>query len=312
MTSDLPAPLTTTEIDLKGFPGFVLDVERLLASELVALGTAEEISAALMLWCRAWQQNPPGSLPNDDRILAAFSKAKNWKKVREMALRGFIICSDGRMYHSFVCQQVLDAWDKRKAYRDKRDKEAERLREWREKKQAVSAHQVPDETRFNELGNALGNDCETRFKVSTKLVRREGEGKEKGREVNLKPSVPIGTGAEAPPGLLPNEALFQIAVPWLVANGCKESSVRSLLGGAIKQIGPEAAWELASDCMREKRMEPIAWLAGGLNDRIKLKAGGKDDKYRVAGLDHSSSQAAMAASMKRHGIADPGDEEILL
>jgi hypothetical protein len=213
------APLTTTDIDLKGFPGFVLDVERLLASELVALGTAEEISAALMLWCRAWQQSPPGSLPNDERVLAAFSKAKNWKKVREMALRGFVLCSDGRLYHRFVCKQVLDAWSKRTAYRDKRDKEAERLRDWREKKQAGNAHSVPNEPRFDDEGNASRNDSETRFKVSTKHVRREGEGevegKEKGREVKaLKAeSLDISESAASPSAPTPTPQPSKKAAP---------------------------------------------------------------------------------------------------
>lgn len=83
-------------------------------------------------------------------------------------------------------------------------------------------------------------------------------------------SVPNGTGADAPPeGLTSQESVFQVAVPWLVAAGCKESNVRSLLGGAVKQLGPDGAWALASECMREKPIEPIAWLAAAINTRIK-------------------------------------------
>lgn len=83
-------------------------------------------------------------------------------------------------------------------------------------------------------------------------------------------SVPNGTGAEAPPeGLTAQESVFQVAVPWLVAAGCKESSVRSLLGGAVKQLSADGAWALASECMREKPIEPIAWLAAAINARIK-------------------------------------------
>ncbi|MCW6512625.1 hypothetical protein [Lichenifustis flavocetrariae] len=73
--SDLPDPLVSPDVDLRGFSGFMLDVDRLLTSELVALGTPEECWAALMLWCRAWKQSPPASLPDDDRVLAAFSGA---------------------------------------------------------------------------------------------------------------------------------------------------------------------------------------------------------------------------------------------
>lgn len=85
-------------------------------------------------------------------------------------------------------------------------------------------------------------------------------------------SLPIGKGADAPAiGLSAQESIFTIAVPWLVANGCKEANVRSLLGGAVKQLGSDGAWELASQCMREHPVEPIGWLAAALNSRIKGK-----------------------------------------
>ncbi|GEP06435.1 DUF1376 domain-containing protein [Methylobacterium oxalidis] len=108
--SDLPAPLVPLETDIQGLPAFMLDVERLFASELWALSSGEEFKAAVALWGRAWQQIPAGSLPNDERLLAAFSGAgPRWRKVRDMALRGFVLCSDGRLYHRTLCADVLRA-----------------------------------------------------------------------------------------------------------------------------------------------------------------------------------------------------------
>lgn len=108
--SNLPAPLVPADTDISGLPGFLLDVEKLFASELWALSTPEEFKAAVALWGRAWQQSPPGSLPNDDRILSRFSGAgSRWKKVREMALRGFVLCSDGKYYHKTLAADVLRA-----------------------------------------------------------------------------------------------------------------------------------------------------------------------------------------------------------
>jgi hypothetical protein len=177
----------------------------------------------------------------------------------------------------------------------KREKDAERLREWREKKQQ---------------GNASGNACETRFKVGTKDVRSEGE--VKGSEVTTT-SVPNGTGADAPPeGLQPKEAIFQVALPWLIERGMADKSARSLLGAACKELGDEGAWALASDCMREAPMEPASWLAATLNSRMKTVGRGKPDKFAVAGLDHSSSRAAAEASMRKHGIVVPDNDEIPL
>lgn len=147
--SDLPEPMVPAEVDLHGFSGFLLDVDRLLASELVALGKPEECWAAVMLWCRAWKQSPPGSLPNDARILAAFSGAgPRWPKVRDVALRGFVLCSDGRLYHRVLADEANAAWQKRKVYRA----DQERLKKWRENKRrngVETADETGNETRFN-------------------------------------------------------------------------------------------------------------------------------------------------------------------
>ena len=150
MSEDVPLPFVPAEVDLRGLSGFMLDVDRLLASELVALATPEECWAALMLWCRAWQQSPPASLPDDDRILAAFSGAgKRWRKVKSMALRGFIKCSDGRLYHLVLATEAMKAWKKRESYRA----DQERLKRWRkaQRNDAGDGKETPDETHFNGI-----------------------------------------------------------------------------------------------------------------------------------------------------------------
>src|SRR5690349_16951700 len=125
---ETPAPFVSADIDVRDLDGFMLNVERLLASELVAIGTPEECWAAFMLWCRAWKQLPGGSLPNDDRILASFSGAgKRWRKVRDIALHGFVLCSDGRLYHRFLCAEAQRAHDRKLAYQNRRETERERI-----------------------------------------------------------------------------------------------------------------------------------------------------------------------------------------
>lgn len=133
MTEHRPDPLVPGEVDLRDLDGFMLNVERLLASELVALSTGDEFKAAVMLWSRAWKQMPAGSLPNDERILASFSGAgPRWKKVRDMALRGFIECSDGRLYHKVLCDDVMRAWAKKQERIEEQNAEADRKRRERE------------------------------------------------------------------------------------------------------------------------------------------------------------------------------------
>jgi hypothetical protein len=105
------APLTTPECDLRDYPWMPVDCARLLTSETWILGTADQKVAAFTLWAKSWHQVPAGSLPDNDRVLAALSEAgAKWAKVREHALRGWVKCSDGRLYHPVVAEKAVEAW----------------------------------------------------------------------------------------------------------------------------------------------------------------------------------------------------------
>lgn len=115
----MSAPLVPPECDLSGLRFMPLDAARLLDSDLMALSTGDEFKAAVALWCKAWGQVPSGSLTNDERVLAraAGVSLAEWRGLREMALRGWVECSDGRLYHPVVCEKVLEAWIERLAHR---------------------------------------------------------------------------------------------------------------------------------------------------------------------------------------------------
>lgn len=115
---DLPEPLTPPECDCRGLPFMPLDTVRLMDSDLFALSTGDEFKAAVALWCKAWTQLPAGSIPDDDRVLAALSGAGGrWRKVKTMALRGWIKCRDGRLYHPVVAEKAREAWTHRQSQR---------------------------------------------------------------------------------------------------------------------------------------------------------------------------------------------------
>lgn len=125
--TELPAPLTPTDLDLRSLSYMPLHVERLLISETWLIATGDEAKAAMTLWCRAWHQVPAASLPNDDRLLAALSGAgPKWKRVRDVALRGYVLCSDGRLYHSLLASEALEALEKRERWRKKKKGQRER------------------------------------------------------------------------------------------------------------------------------------------------------------------------------------------
>jgi len=107
---DLPEPLTPADCDLREYPFMPLEVKRLLTSETWILGTGDERAAAIALWLESWHQIPAASLPDNDRMLAHLSQCKNWKKVKPHALRGWVKCGDGRIYHATVAEKALEGW----------------------------------------------------------------------------------------------------------------------------------------------------------------------------------------------------------
>lgn len=110
----MSAPLTPKDCDLRDFAFMPLDVVRLRDSDLAVHVTGEEFRAAVLLWCAAWHQVPAASLPDDDKILASLAGygrvVAEWKKVRDGALRGWIVCADGRLYHPVVAEKAREAW----------------------------------------------------------------------------------------------------------------------------------------------------------------------------------------------------------
>lgn len=154
-TGELDAPPIPADIDVRNLDEFMLNVERFMASELVAISSHEAIAAALFLWCRAWKQVPAASLPDDDRVIAAFARLSptRFKKLRNQIMRGFVKCSDGRWYHTVLAETALAAFRYKQSFQRKREQDAERLRKWRES-QGKTHLETHSETRFTTEGQA--------------------------------------------------------------------------------------------------------------------------------------------------------------
>lgn len=162
-------PLTPHDCDLRGLTYMQLDVLRLVDSDLMALSTGEEFKAAVTLWCKAWLQVPAASLPDDDRILAHLSGAgTRWRKVRDMALRGFVKCDDGRLYHPLIADKANEAFHRREVFTEKREQDRARLRSWRDKKRAGNK----SETRFTGIAET---PSETPANKNDSSIERERE-----------------------------------------------------------------------------------------------------------------------------------------
>lgn len=112
MTDTLPAPLTPAGCSLQDFPHTPIFRSRLFGSSFHARTTDGEWRAGVTLWLKSWDQVPAGSLPDDDIELCRLAELgrRQWAKAKAAAMRGWILCSDGRLYHPVVAQGIATAW----------------------------------------------------------------------------------------------------------------------------------------------------------------------------------------------------------
>jgi hypothetical protein len=162
-------PLTESGLDLRDFPYMPLDVVRLRDSESAILSSGEEFRAAVILWCAAWHQVPAASLPNDDRLLANLAgfgrDVEAWKALREGALRGFVQCSDGRLYHPVIAEKAKEADQKRRSQRKRTE--------------AATASRKDTQERNVEMNNKRNVDVTLDVTLSK---GREGKGEEENKD----------------------------------------------------------------------------------------------------------------------------------
>ncbi|HIC7209386.1 DUF1376 domain-containing protein [Burkholderia stabilis] len=139
--ADLPNPLTPADCDLTGYRWMPLDVVRVIDSDTFGISTGDEFKTAFRLWAKCWQQVPAASLPKDDRVLAHLAglseNPAKWKKVRDVALRGFIECSDGRLYHPVIAEKAIEAMGKREQHNETQENKLTRQQQHRERRKAM-------------------------------------------------------------------------------------------------------------------------------------------------------------------------------
>ena len=243
----LPEPFVSADTDVRDLDGFMLNVERLLASELWALSSGDEFKAAMALWCRAWKQFPAGSLPDDDRILAVFSGAGGkWPKVKAMALRGFVKCRDGRLYHRVLCEDVRRAAIKKLERRER----TRAATEARKNARNVQRNAPDDDERNVDVTRSQG----------------QGQGQGQGRKKERKEgSDPNGSAVEAPAWTDLKVLVFGQCLDWVAGHSNKSAdSLRPLFGRWCRDHGDAAVIAAVDAAKRESPIEPVAWIIGRL------------------------------------------------
>ncbi|MGH8445437.1 MAG: DUF1376 domain-containing protein, partial [Solimonas sp.] len=330
----LPPPPVPPEADLRGLAWMRLDVSRLLDSDLFAVSNGAEFKAAVALWCKAWHQQPAGSLPDDPRVLAHLSGAgAAWGRVRRVALRGWSRASDGRLYHAVVSQQVLIAWEERQRYMARRESNGERLKQFRGKRKGEAGSDAPQ----SDAGNAPGNAGETPVKRVSSAFRNAHETPQTGQDETIRDntaglninSVPAAPGAGAPSAAaalaaaqqqkpaaphpyvqreiarraFTDHALFGYGLQYLIQHGMGDKAARALLGQLRKicRDQDDMVFELVELCERSAVADPVPWLRRAAHARFPAMVDADEAAQRWA-----SAEAFAFGEVSGEGMGEGG------
>lgn len=287
MTVSLPVliePLTPEDCDLRAYPTMPLDVRRLRDSGMASHDDPEAFRAALLLWCASWHQVPAASLPNDDRELAKLAgfgrELSRWRDMKEAAMHGFVLCSDGRNYHRVVAEFALISWEKRKKF--------------------VARSQAGVKARLSS--------------TSSRPKRDKVKGNEvKGREGKKKGTAPSGAGRATPPAALPPAKATRLSPSWFAdqqdrdyaaGKGLDETEINSQ-----EDAFRDYWWARAGEIARKLDWHATwrTWVRRYLEDRDgrKPRAGGGgrvNGPSRVGNVLHGIVEARRA-----RGRQPPGD-----
>lgn len=138
-----------------------------MQSDTWALAAPDVRPWLLMLWTTAWQQNPCGSMPSDDTLLAARlgMAPKAFAKAKAVLLRGWWLADDGRLYHDTIVERVLDMLRQRTAERDR--KAAHRAKQEAERK-AAKSEEVPQMSHGTDNGQPRDYGVSDATRTSTR------------------------------------------------------------------------------------------------------------------------------------------------
>jgi|GEM_PF-1578471 len=192
MTRPVPYPADTRA---KGWR-FELDHERIEQSDTWALAPADVKPWLLMLWVTAWRQEPCGSLPNEDELIAVRigMPMKTFAKVRSKLMRGWWEAEDGRLYHDTVTKRVLEMLAAREA-------ERRRKAEYRQRKEAERRSDTsgdPDLSHGTTGGHQQDDTRNDTGRDDTGTRTGTGTSKEETTTTSRTTSDVVGAGGQSP------------------------------------------------------------------------------------------------------------------
>lgn len=243
--TDRPAPLTPADCDLTDFAFMPLDVARLRDSELASNESPEACWAAVQLWAASWHQVPAGSIPNDDKWLAKHTGygriVKEWMRIRQGALRGWIECDDGRLYHSVVSEKAREAW---KAKVEQRYR-TEVARVKKHNQRHGTTHTTPEFEEWLSLGRPQGHHLsvpgdkpdKSGDNTGDKASKGEREGQRQGQGDSITVTNVTASDAGSADAELTKVELWAAGKSILAEQGMPKAQCGSFVGKLVKDYG---------------------------------------------------------------------------
>lgn len=287
-------PLVPAEVDLRDFAFMPLDVLRLRDSDLVTHASGDAFKAAVLLWCVSWHQVPAGSIPKDEKWLARHSGAGSaWKKLRADALRGFVECSDGRLYHPVVAEKALEAWLKKQEQRVRTLKARIAGCEKRITEAKTDHDREHSQSQLHGLLQDLSHLLSHPLSHQQSLQPRDskGTGTVKGQGQGLVP-LPSGNGAAARSDPVKDE-IWKSGRTLLEGQGVGKAEAGTFLGGLCKEYGQKLVIEAVRDAVKATPAEVKGWLVARCQERRAPN--------RQTALEDRNAAAARAALEEPNG-----------
>ena len=274
----MTAPLTPSDCDLRDFPFMPLDVMRLRRSRAWLLAKRDPALAFYLinLWSASWHEVPAGSLEDDDLVLAdlAMCDADTWERIRDTVLRGWVKCSDGRLYHPVVAEKARDAWQRKQEQRQRT--EAARAARAAKRQQATVTSETPPQSSVISTTSSVTEIATDN--ATTSVTASKGQGQGQYREERKIPSFQDGRDL-APPDLPPD---VQKALWGEGLEACRRLGME-LVAVAIHEGDETDArlWEIAENLHRAELT--VQERADHIAEWVRLT--GEKAKAQVAPLD---------------------------
>jgi hypothetical protein len=291
----MPAPLTPPDSDLQDFPFMPLHVARLRDSDLAAEESPEACWYAVVLWAASWHQLPAGSLPDNDAVLMRLvglgRDNRTWKKHRAGALRGFILCDDGRLYHPVVAEQVVRSWQGKLEQRHRTECARIKKANQRNGSSITSPDFVtfvsekhPQSVPYLSLRTAADVPEETASKGER---QREGEGQ---RDIvitlaNANAAEPVAALPEPSVAASAEAHLWDAGKRFLTSRGIAQGKLGPLIGKWKRDYGTASVIEALGVAQTEPDLvDPVPFIEKVLRRRRGDDPGG----YSIGGVRMSS------------------------